>query len=118
MDKLKSIDNHITYTNLSSANNKIDFLNNVEIKDDYNKKKKFITDKNIILFLISEFGFFIFLFSSIYLFKYIPKYHQSKTFTSRNIKEFNSTSEPLIFLHLTDIHLSKTRPDKTDGALI
>ena len=117
MDKLKSIDNHITYTNLSSANNKIDFLNNVEIKDDYNKKKKFITDKNIILFLISEFGFFIFLFSSIYLFKYIPKYHQSKTFTSRNIKEFNSTSEPLIFLHLTDIHLSKTRPDKTDGAL-
>ena len=37
MDKLKSIDNHITYTNLSSANNKIDFLNNVEIKDDYIK---------------------------------------------------------------------------------
>ena len=32
-------------------------------------------------------------------------------------KEFNSTSEPLIFLHLTDIHLSKSRPAKTDGAL-
>ena len=117
MNKLKSSDNHISYSNLNSANNKIDFLNNVENKDNYNKKKKSITNKNIFLFLISEFGFSIFLFSAIKLCKYIPKYHPSKIFTSKNNKIFNSTSEPLIFLHLTDIHLSKSRPAKTDGAL-
>jgi len=117
MNKLKSSDNHITYSNLNSANNKIDFLNNVENKDNYNKKKKSITNKNIFLFLISEFGFSIFLFSAIKLCKYIPKYHPPKIFTSKNNKIFNSTSEPLIFLHLTDIHLSKSRPAKTDGAL-
>ena len=116
MDKLKISDNQISYTNLNSSNNKIVFLNSIESRDNY-KKKKSISNKNIILFLISEFGFFVILFFTMYSFKYIPKYHESKIFVSKNNKEFNSTSEPLIFLHLTDIHLSKSRPAKTDGAL-
>ena len=31
---------------------------------------------------------------------------------------FNSEEQPIIFLHLTDIHLSKSRPSKSDGSLL
>ena len=114
---LANIYKEITYTNLNSSN-KLDFSSSIENKVDFNKNKKSFTTKNFYLFFISEFGFFTILFSTIYLFKFIPKYHQPKTFFSKTNKNFNSNEEPKIFLHLTDIHISKTRPAKSDGSLI
>ena len=62
---------------------------------------------NIILFLISEFGF-IFILGFILLLLYIiPQYHPSKVFTSKTQNQgFDSTYTPKIFIHTTDIHIT------------
>ena len=118
MDKINSSDNQITYINLDSSNNNLDYLNQYEFKTNYNNKRKYLTKKNFYLFFLSEFGFITILFLSIHLFRYIPKYHQPKIFTSKNDRAFKSNEEPLIFIHIADLHLSKSRPAKTDGALL
>ena len=118
MEIIKSSDNQLSDSNLSSSNNKIDFPNLIENKIDYNKYKKYFTNKNIFLFFLSQFGFSFIILVIIIMSKHIPKYHKSKEFISKNTKSFNSNEEPKIFLHITDIHLSKTRPAKTDGSLL
>ena len=95
---LANVYKEITYTNLNSSN-KLDFSSSIENKVDFNKNKKSFTTKNFYLFFISEFGFFTILFSTIYLFKFIPKYHQLKTFFSKTNKNFNSNEEPKIFFN-------------------
>ena len=118
MEIIKSSDNQLSDTNLNSSNNKIDFPNLIENKIDYNKYKKYFTNKNIFLFFLSQFGFSFIILVIIIMSKHIPKYHKSKEFISKNTKSFNTNEEPTIFLHITDIHLSKTRPAKTDGSLL
>ena len=118
MDKINSSDNQITYINLDSSNNNLDCINQYQNKTDYNNKRKYLTKKNFYLFFLSEFGFPTILFISIHLFRYIPKYHQPKIFISKNDPAFKSNEEPLIFIHIADLHLSKSRPAKTDGALL
>ena len=118
MEIIKNSDNQISDTNLTSSNNKIDFPYLIENKVDFNKNKKSFKKKNIYLFLLSEYGFSAIIILSIIISKYIPKYHKPKLFNSKNIKRFNSSEAPIIFLHLTDLHLSKTRPEKSDGSLL
>ena len=116
---MKKNEDSMTFINLNSFNSN-EVLNNNETQISFNniKKNKPFELKNIILFFISEFGFFIIFFSSIYLFKFIPKYHSSKIFFSKNITKFEQNEDPIIFFHLTDMHLSKTRPNKTENAII
>ena len=118
MEIIKNSDNQISDTNLTSSNNKIDFPYLIENKVDFNKNKKSFEKKNIYLFLLSEYGFSVIIILSIIISKYIPKYHKPKLFNSKTIKSFNSSEAPIIFLHITDLHLSKTRPEKSDGSLL
>ena len=118
MEIIKSSDNQLSDTNLNSSNNKFDFPNLIENKIDNNKFKKYFTKKNIFLFFLSQFGFSFIIVIVIYLSKHTPKYHKSKEFISKNTKSFDTNNEPTIFLHITDIHLSKTRPAKSDGSLL
>ena len=73
----------------------------------------------IIYFFITEFGF-IFILGIILLLLYlIPEYHSAKTFTSKNSNLlFNSNYNPKIFIHITDIHISKSKSQRLDGSLI
>ena len=118
MEPKKNSDKQLTYINLNSSTNKIDILDTSENKKYFNNNKKSFNEKNIYLFFLSEYGFFILFFLIIIIFKYIPEYHPPKIFSSKNSKGFNFDEEPKVFLHLTDIHLSKTRPSKSDGSLI
>ena len=49
---------------------------------------------------------------------YISKCHPKKIFTSKTIKNFNPNEIPKIFLHISDMHISNTRSEKTDGSLL
>ena len=118
MELKKNTDNQLTYTNLNSFNNNLDFSIGFDNKKSFINNKKIITKRNIFLFFLSEYGLFIIFFFIILLFRYIPKYHPSKLFISKNSEGFNSDEGPKLFLHLTDLHLSKTRPAKADGSLI
>ena len=117
MEIIKCSDNQIMEIHSNYSNNKIDFPNLFENKIDYNENKKF-TKKNIFFFFISELGFSFIIFLVINISKFIPKYREPKIFNSKNNKSFNSDEQPTIFLHITDIHLSKSRPTKSDGSLL
>ena len=101
-----------------SAKNKIDFLNDNEKQENSKYKNNSFPKKNIFLFLFTEFSFFISLYLLIRLSMYIPKYHPKKIFTSKTIKNFNPNEIPKIFLHISDMHISNTRSEKTDGSLL
>ena len=118
MEIIKSSDNQLSYINLNSSSNKIDFPNLIEKRIDYNKNKNHFSIKNFYLFFLSEFGFSTIILLAVIISKYIPKYHKPKIFISKNINNFDSNIEPSIFLHMTDLHLSKTRPSKSDGSLL
>ena len=118
MEIIKSSDNQLSYINLNSSSNKIDFPNLIEKRIDYNKNKNHFSIKNFYLFFLSEFGFSTIILLAVIISKYIPKYHKPKIFISKNINNFDSNIEPTIFLHMTDLHLSKTRPSKSDGSLL
>jgi len=117
MEIIKCSDNQIMEIHSNYSNNKVDFPNLFENKIDYNENKKF-TKKNIFFFFISELGFSFIIFLVINISKFIPKYREPKIFNSKNNKSFNSDEQPTIFLHITDIHLSKSRPTKSDGSLL
>ena len=54
----------------------------------------------LVIFLLSGFIF--------------PRYHPAQTFISLNeTKIFDKNEEPLIFTHITDVHLSKKMPERT-----
>ena len=74
--------------------------------------------KGKIKFFISEFAFILIMAFSILLVAVIPEYHSKKVFTSK--KNYNSgfTEEPIILIHMTDIHMSITDMHRTDGSSI
>ena len=118
MDSFKNSDNQLTYVKLNASNNSIDLTNLIENRIEFNKTKKYLSSLNIFLFFLSEYGFIVIVILAIIISKYIPKYHQSKIINSKTINNFHYDEKPTIFLHMTDIHLSKTRPSKSDGALL
>ena len=113
----------------------VQVLNNIHIHDisNNNNRKKinemellklgFLQKNNnqikTIYFFISELGF-IFLLGIIILLLYvIPKYHSAKTSTSKISNElFDSNYNPIIFIHITDIHISKYKSQRLDGSSI
>ena len=69
--------------------------------------------KNKILFL-SQMIWFFYIFIFILLGFIFPRYHPSQTFISQNeTKKFDKYEEPLIFSHVSDIHLTETMPERT-----
>ena len=115
----ESINKESSERDLSLKGKNDSFNNNEKQEKSKNENKTdSFTKKNICLFLISEFSFIISLILLLHFSRHIPKYHPKKTFTSKTIKNFNPDEIPKIFLHITDTHLSKTRPEKTDGSLL
>ena len=71
-------------------------------------------------YLISEFGIFFIIIFIVILFFFLPQYHPSKTFYSKESKPFNPNYEPKILFHLTDTHTNtNNRPSlKSNGSFI
>ena len=77
-----------------------------------------MTCRGIIQFFLSEFGFIIVIGLIMILVSVIPQYHPSKIFTSKNIPDFEFNKDPIILIHTTDLHMSITRKERTDGSSI
>ena len=74
--------------------------------------------KGKIKFFISEFAFILIMGFSILLVAVIPEYHSKKVFTSKKNSNFGFTEEPIILIHMTDIHMSIIDMHRTDGSSI
>ena len=74
--------------------------------------------KGKIKFFISEFAFILIMAFSILLVAVIPEYHSKKVFTSKKNSNFGFTEDPIILIHMTDIHMSITDMHRTDGSSI
>ena len=72
--------------------------------------------KSIIQVVLTQFGFILILALVLFISYLIPEYHSKKIFTSKNGLEF--TQDPLIMIHLTDIHISVNKKERTDGSSI
>ena len=48
----------------------------------------------------------------------IPEYHPAKIINSKNGTNFIFDQDPIIMIHTTDIHISTTRMERTDGSSI
>ena len=68
--------------------------------------------------LLSEYSFLIIIFILLIILKNIPIYHYPQKFKSKPKKEWNSNYVPLIFSHITDVHISSFKSSKTDCSLI
>ena len=95
----------------------------ISIKQD-NKFHKFDSNTDLliapkyILVLISEFAWFLIIAFIVLSSFYFQYYHPAQIFTSKPKTKWNSDYIPLIFTHITDIHLSSFLKYKTDGSLI
>ena len=74
--------------------------------------------KGKIKFFISEFAFILIMAFSILLVAVIPEYHSKKVFTSKKNSNSGFTEDPIILIHMTDIHMSITDMQRTDGSSI
>ena len=74
--------------------------------------------KGKIKFFISEFAFILIMAFSILLVAVIPEYHSKKVFTSKKNSNSGFTEDPIILIHMTDIHISITDMHRTDGSSI
>ena len=68
--------------------------------------------------LVSELGFIILIAFILLLVNIIPQYHSKKTFTSKQIPDFQFNQDPIILIHTTDLHISTTRKERTDGSSV
>ena len=68
--------------------------------------------------LVSELGFIILIAFILLLVNIIPQYHSKKTFTSKQIPDFEFSQDPIILIHTTDLHISTTRKERTDGSSV
>ena len=93
----KEIIKIMNYNNLSSF--KVNFIGKIQ-------------------FFVSEMGFIFIIAICILLTSIIPKYHPKKTFTSKNISDFEFNQDPIILMHLTDIHMSENKKQRIDGSSI
>ena len=91
---------------------------NKKIENNNNLTLSKITCIGIIQFFLSEFGFIIVIGLIMILVNVIPRYHSKKTFTSKKISNFEFRKDPIIFIHITDLHISTTRKERTDGSSI
>lgn len=68
--------------------------------------------RHIPLFL-SNYGWFIIILSFIGYGFFVPRIHPAQLYTSKeSAKTWNSSSDPLIFTHTTDIHIAQAEPFK------
>ena len=77
-----------------------------------------INNFRIFQILLSEFSFLIIILILLILLKFIPIYHSAQIFKSKPKKEWNSNYVPIIFSHITDVHISSFKSLKTDCSLI
>ena len=95
----------------------------ISIKQD-NKFHKFDSNTDLliapkyILVLISEFAWFLIIALIVLSSFYYQHYYPAQIFTSKPKSKWNPDYIPLIFTHITDIHLSSFLKYKTDGSLI
>ena len=80
--------------------------------------QKKINIPKIIQIFISEIGFIIVILLVLLIVYLIPEYHPAKIITSKNGKNFVFDKDPIIMIHTTDIHISTTRMERTDGSSI
>jgi len=73
---------------------------------------------NIIQIIISELSFIFLMFLSLFIVYLIPEYNSEKIFTSKNFPDFNFDKDPIILIHTTDLHISSTRNERTDGSTL
>ena len=98
---------------MSSARNEI--INKIP---DNNLQNFKLTYKGIIQFFLSEIGFIIILSIILILVSIIPKYHSKKIFISKKVSNFEFNKDPIILIHTTDLHMSITKKERTDGSSI
>ena len=67
---------------------------------------------------ISELGFIFLIVFILLIVNIIPEYHSKKTFTSKKVFDFEFSQDPIILIHTTDLHISSTRKERTDGSSI
>ena len=68
--------------------------------------------------LISQFGWVCLIILAVLSGFIFPKYHKPKKFTSKNAKsKWNSDLKPIVFNHLTDMHLSHLYTSKTKKSI-
>ena len=107
--------------NNNNNNNKSSNYEQMKIKQD-GKFHSFDTDikfpPKYKLVLISEFAWFLIIAILVVSTFYFQYYHKAQTFTSKPKVKWNSDFVPIIFSHITDIHLSCFLKYKTDGSLI
>ena len=84
--------------------------------EDVEKKK--INIPQIIQIFISEIGFIIVILLILLIVYLTPEYHPAKTITSKKIENFAFNQDPIIMIHITDIHISSTRMQRTDSSSI
>ena len=83
--------------------------NNQKSKDSNNIRLD-ISIKSFALFL-SEFSHLIIILIIVLIGLIFPSHHKSVTYHSKtNIKKWNSTLDPLIFTHISDIHITNYKP--------
>ena len=73
---------------------------NKKIQNNNNLTPSKITCIGIIQFFVSEFGFIIVIGLIMILVNVIPQYHSKKTFTSKNISDFEFSKDPIILLNI------------------
>ena len=101
---------------LSEEKTKI--TDNIIKKIDLEQKKTSLNKIRIFQILLSEYSFIIIILIVSELLILIPIYHSPQTFYSKQKKEWNSNYIPLIFAHITDVHISSFQSIKTDSSLI
>ena len=90
-------------------------LSNISSKN-YQKVDLFDGNK-IILFFISEYGWFLVILLIVILGFAFPYYHPPQTFYSKNpVNPWDSDDTPKIFMHLADIHISFFLGYRTNGS--
>ena len=97
-------------TTAETKKNQIKIYNTNHIPNKHNIK--------IFPLIMSQFGW-AFLISTAFLSGFFfPKYHKPKKYTSKNAdKEWNSDLKPIVFTHLTDLHLSHLKTPKTKKSI-
>ena len=94
----------------------------IEEKDEimFEDKKDFLISSNkesLLYILVSQFSWVLFSLSLVGFGFLFPKYYPAQTYYSAPAKEkWNSSKPPLVFTHISDIHVSYTEPKKIEAA--
>ena len=63
--------------------------------------------KRVFQIFLTEIGFIIILGIILLLVKFIPKYNSKKIFISKKVSNYEFNQAPIIFIHITELHMSK-----------